>query len=71
MVAMGLGYSILNQRPRIRQTYTGERTTILEISDSVPTLQVAVSSLARSGRTAQVAAVTEIVREILAEVALE
>lgn len=71
MVAMGLGFSILNQRPRIRQTYTGERTTILEISDPVPTLHVAVSTLARSGQTAKAAAVADVVREILAEVAPE
>jgi DNA-binding transcriptional LysR family regulator len=71
MVAMGLGFSILNQRPRIRETYTGERTAILEISEAVPTLHVAVSTLARSRMTAKAAAVTETVREILAEAGAE
>lgn len=69
MVAMGLGYSILNQRPRIQETYTGERTAILEISDPAPSLHVVSSTLTKSGSTAKARAVTDTVREILAEAA--
>ncbi|KZE11159.1 LysR substrate-binding domain-containing protein [Brevibacterium casei] len=71
MVAMGLGYSILNQRPRIAQTYTGERTTILEIADPAPSLHVVTSTLSRSGTTAKAQAVTAAARSILAEAAPE
>lgn len=67
MVAMGLGYSILNQRPRIQETYTGERTAILEISDPAPSLHVVASTLAKAGSTAKARAVTDMAREILAE----
>lgn len=69
MVATGLGFSILNQRPRISQTYTGARTAILEISDPAPSLHVAVSALTRSAQTGKARAVTEAMREILAEAA--
>lgn len=67
MVAAGLGYSILNQRPRIEQTYTGARTVAIEITDSVPSLSVAVSSLAQSRRSARARAVEAAVRELLAD----
>lgn len=69
MVAMGLGYSILNQRPRIQETYTGERTAILEIADPAPSLHVVASTLAKAGSTAKARAVTDTAREILAEAA--
>lgn len=69
MVAMGLGYSILNQRPRIQETYTGERTAILEITDPAPSLHVVASTLAKAGSTAKARAVTDTAREILAEAA--
>ena len=71
MVAMGLGYSILNQRPRISETYTGERTVILEIADPAPSLHVVTSTLSRSGTTAKAQAVTAAARSILAEAAPE
>lgn len=67
MVAMGLGFSILNQRPLISQTYTGAETVILELSDPAPSLNVAVSALTRARETAKERAVVETVREILAE----
>lgn len=67
MVAMGLGFSILNLRPRIEQTYTGERTAVLEISDPVPNLHVVVSTLTRAGGSAKTKAVTDTAREVLAE----
>lgn len=65
LVAMGYGFSILNQRPRIRETYTGERTVIVEISDAVRSLNVTVSSLAQVERTARARAVAAAVRELV------
>lgn len=67
MVAAGLGYSILNQRPRIDQTYTGDSTVAIEISDPVPSLSIAVSSLAQSRRSARARAVEAAIRELLAD----
>ncbi|RGE23315.1 LysR substrate-binding domain-containing protein [Leucobacter sp. wl10] len=67
MVAAGLGYSILNQRPRIEQTYTGARTVTIEISDPVPSLSIAVCSLAQSRRSARARAVEAVIRELLSE----
>lgn len=65
LVAMGYGFSILNQRPSIRETYTGERTVIVEISDAVRSLNVTVSSLAQVERTARARAVAAAVRELV------
>ncbi|TDP90771.1 LysR family transcriptional regulator [Leucobacter luti] len=65
LVAMGCGFSILNQRPRIEETYTGSRTVIVEISDDVRALHVTVSSLAQVERTARARAVATAVRELL------
>lgn len=67
MVATGLGYSILNQRPRISETYAGSRTVTVEISDPVPSLRVEVSSLSQVHRSARARAVEQAVRELLAE----
>lgn len=67
MVAAGLGYSILNQRPSIDGTYTGGRAVAVEIEDRVPRLSIAVSSLTQIGRSARAAAVTETTRAILSE----
>lgn len=66
LVATGLGFSILNQRPLISETYSGNRTVVVEISDQVPNLGVSVSSLAQMERSARAAAVADAVREIMA-----
>lgn len=66
LVATGLGFSILNQRPQIDSTYSGNRTVIVEISDQVPSLGVSVSSLAQMDRSARAGAVAEAVRAIVA-----
>lgn len=65
LVATGLGFSILNQRPLIDQTYSGNRTAIVEISDQVPSLGVSVSTLAQVERSARANAVADAVREIV------
>lgn len=67
MVAAGLGFSILNQRPRTWETYTGEAVAVLEIKDRVPTLRIAVDSLAQFEPTTRARAVAQEIREILAE----
>ncbi|WP_427869791.1 LysR family transcriptional regulator [Leucobacter luti] len=67
MVATGLGYSILNQQPRIAQTYTGASISALEITDRARGLRVVASSLAQVARSARARAVAEIVREVVTE----
>ena len=67
MVATGLGYSILNQRPRTSETYSGARTVVLEITDPLPGLSVAVASLSQVQRSTRARAVEATAREVLAE----
>lgn len=67
MVAAGLGYSILNQRPRTGSTYSGEEVSVLEISDRVPTLRIAVDSISQFEPTSRARAIAQEIREILAE----
>lgn len=67
LVAIGLGYSILNQRPRITQTYSGEHVRAVEIEDEVPSLSITVSSLAQISLSARARAVSDVVREIFAD----
>ncbi|MBK0421760.1 LysR family transcriptional regulator [Leucobacter sp. CSA2] len=67
MVSAGLGYSILNQRPQIDQTYSGGRIATLEITDPVEGLEIVASSLAQVRRSARADAVVEMAREIVLE----
>jgi len=67
MVASGLGFSILNQRPRTVETYTGRRTVTVEITDRVPSLTVIVASLSQVKFSARAHVVADTVREVLAE----
>ena len=67
MVATGLGFGLLNQRPLTSDTYTGGHLATLEISDSVPGLKIAVSSLAQITPSARARAVADMAREIIAE----
>ncbi|SDQ07391.1 LysR family transcriptional regulator [Leucobacter chromiiresistens] len=66
MVAMGLGFSILNQRPRTAQTYAGAETVAVEISDDAPGLTLEVSSLAQVRRTSRGRAVEQAIRTLFA-----
>ena len=61
---MGCGFSILNQRPLIEETYTGNKTVVVDISDDVRSLNVTVASLAQVERTARSRAVADAVREL-------
>lgn len=65
MVATGLGYSLLNQRPEIEDTYTGAHAVALGITDPVPSLRIAVSSLSQVRRSARANAVEAEVRELV------
>ncbi len=67
MVSMGLGYSILNQRPRISGSYTGGSVATVEISDELPALEIVVSSLSQVTRSARARAVAATVRELIEE----
>ena len=67
MVAMGLGYSILNQRPAITDSYTGGSLATVDISDELPPLEITVSSLSQVNTSARARAVAAAVRELIAE----
>lgn len=67
MVAAGLGFSILNQRPRSGTAYTGEELAILEIVDEVPSLHIVVDSLAQFEPSTRALAVAAEVRDLLSE----
>ncbi|MBK0419434.1 LysR family transcriptional regulator [Leucobacter sp. CSA1] len=67
MVSAGLGFSLLNQRPHTRETYSGNEAVAVEIADDVQELGVVVSSLAQIDRSARAEAVVATVREILSE----
>ena len=67
MVANGLGYSLLNMRPLIAETYSGNRTAVLEIEDDVRGLKFVVSSLSQLGRSARARAAAATIREIIEE----
>lgn len=66
-VAMGLGFSILNQRPRTDETYTGSRIATVELSGDVRSLDVTITTLAQVEPTARARAVGVALRELLSE----
>lgn len=68
-VAMGLGFSILNQRPRTEETYSGNRIAIVELSGDVRSLDVTIATLAQVEQTARARAVSETLTELLDELA--
>lgn len=68
-VAMGLGFSILNQRPRTEETYSGNRIAIVELSGDVRSLDVTIATLAQVEQTARARAVSETLMELLDELA--
>lgn len=67
MVASGMGYSILNQRPAYDTTYAGPRAIPLEIADEVPSLRLSIAQLRQTRPTARGRAFVEIVRQVLDE----
>ncbi|MFT4221057.1 MAG: LysR family transcriptional regulator [Microbacterium sp.] len=66
LVSAGHGFSILNQRPRIAQTYSGDHAVAVEIADRVRSLDVVVASLAQVSPSARARAVAAVIRELIA-----
>lgn len=64
MVARGLGFSVLNQRPTHGDTYTGGTVESRPIADDVPALSVVVAWMESARRTARARAVTDAAREV-------
>ncbi|WP_406136868.1 LysR family transcriptional regulator [Streptomyces sp. NBC_01089] len=63
MVAEGLGYSVLNQRPATGQTYGGE-VVELELSDRRPPLELKLATVQGVTQTPRARAVMELLRGI-------
>ncbi|GAA1574433.1 HTH-type transcriptional regulator HdfR [Leucobacter aridicollis] len=66
-VAMGLGFSILNQRPRTAATYAGNSIATVELSGDVRGLDVTIATLAQVEQTARSKAVKQALVDLLAE----
>ncbi|MFJ8545922.1 LysR family transcriptional regulator [Streptomyces sp. NPDC093586] len=65
LVARGLGYSVLNQRPATSQTYGGGEIAELQLRDGSP-LDVTIATVEGMIQTARALAVMEVLREIAA-----
>ncbi|MEU3839440.1 LysR substrate-binding domain-containing protein [Streptomyces sp. NPDC028635] len=66
LVAQGLGYSVLNQRPATSQTYGGGEVAELRLRDGGPPLEVKLASVDGMTQTARARAVMDLLREIAA-----
>lgn len=66
LVARGLGYSVLNQRPATSQTYGGGEVAELQLRDAGPPLEVRITSVDGVNQTARARAVMNLLREIAA-----
>ncbi|MBZ6104085.1 LysR family transcriptional regulator [Streptomyces olivaceus] len=64
MVARGLGYSVLNQRPETSQTYGGGEIAALELRDGRPPLEVKLVYMDGVTQTARTRAVAQLLRHI-------
>ncbi|TSB32655.1 LysR family transcriptional regulator [Streptomyces sp. NBC_01525] len=64
LVARGLGYSVLNQRPATSQTYGGGEVAELQLRDSGPPLEVKIATVGSVTQTARARAVMDVLREI-------
>ncbi|MEU0402375.1 LysR family transcriptional regulator [Streptomyces sp. NPDC006197] len=64
LVARGLGYSVLNQRPATSQTYGGGEVAELRLRDGGPPLEVKIASVASVTPTARARAVMDVLREV-------
>jgi DNA-binding transcriptional LysR family regulator len=65
LVAEGHGYSILNQRPGIDETYSGGRVVVRPIREQLPVLAVVLAKLAVARPTARATAFIELCRSVL------
>ncbi|MBC2867048.1 LysR family transcriptional regulator [Streptomyces mexicanus] len=66
LVARGLGYSVLNQRPATSQTYGGGEIAELQLRDGGPPLEVKIATVRGMTQTARARAVMDLLREIAA-----
>ncbi|MBT2409909.1 MULTISPECIES: LysR family transcriptional regulator [unclassified Streptomyces] len=66
LVARGLGYSVLNQRPATSQTYGGGEVAALRLRDGGPPLEVKIASVDGMTQTARARAVMDLLRQIAA-----
>ncbi|WP_063787254.1 LysR family transcriptional regulator [Streptomyces sp. NBRC 110028] len=66
LVARGVGYSVLNQRPATTQTYGGGEIAELELRDESPPLEVKIASVKDMTQTVRARAVMDLLREIAA-----
>ncbi|GAA2621974.1 LysR substrate-binding domain-containing protein [Streptomyces axinellae] len=66
LVARGLGYSVLNQRPATSQTYSGGDIAELHLRDAGPPLEVRLVSMEGVAQTARARAVMDLLREVTA-----
>ncbi|MGW8556293.1 LysR family transcriptional regulator [Streptomyces tubercidicus] len=64
LVAQGLGYSVLNQRPATSQTYGGGEVVELELRDRQPPLELKLVTVQEVTQSARAQAVMELLREI-------
>lgn len=64
LVARGLGYSVLNQRPVTSQTYGGGEVAELRLRDGGPPLEVKITAVDGMTQTARARAVMDLLREI-------
>lgn len=64
LVASGLGYSVLNARPRHERTYGGQEVVVRPLADDAPALPFVVASLASYRPTARARAVTAAVHDV-------
>ncbi|MCX2730697.1 LysR family transcriptional regulator [Saccharopolyspora sp. NFXS83] len=64
LVAQGLGYSLLNQRPRTDQTYGGGEIVALELRGDRPPLEVTITAVNGVRQTARAQAVMDLLRVI-------
>lgn len=65
MVAQGLGFSLLNQRPVLDGTYSGRYVEGRPIADDVPSLSVVVAWMESVRQTARARAVTDGARSVV------
>ncbi|MFH8836660.1 LysR family transcriptional regulator [Streptomyces sp. NPDC017868] len=66
LVARGLGYSVLNQRPATSQTYGGGEIAELRLTDGGPPLEVKLATVGGVAQSARARAVMDLLREIAA-----
>ncbi|MFF7140615.1 LysR family transcriptional regulator [Streptomyces nodosus] len=64
LVAQGLGYSVLNQRPATSQTYGGGEVAELELRDGHPPLEVKLAYVEGITQAARTRAVMELLRRL-------